>query len=174
MSGGGFKVWDAETGMPIHTLRGHSGASAGAAFSPDGTLIATSSGVVVKPGEVKIWDATTGRELRNLPGATWIDSRVVFSPDGMRVAAVSGMSDKAGLLTIWDVKTGTQLRQLPSDKGEMGLIDLAFSPDGNHIATASGHSDVTSTEDGPGVVKIRDSWTGIEILSLRGHQKPLI
>ena len=37
------KVWDAETGKELMTLRGHTGEVRSVAFSPDGKLLATAS-----------------------------------------------------------------------------------------------------------------------------------
>ena len=52
------KVWDAQTGQELLTLKGHaweeSMAGGGVAFSPDGHRLASGAG----DGTVKIWDAT--------------------------------------------------------------------------------------------------------------------
>src|SRR5262249_46190255 len=65
------RIWDADTGALIRTIRcgGHFPCSI--AYSPDGALLATGSGYRLDeygPGDahagvVKLWDAETGREV---------------------------------------------------------------------------------------------------------------
>ena len=55
------RIWDAATGKPIATLRGHTGYVFSVSFSPDGKHLASSSGYRSK-GEIKIWDATRWEE----------------------------------------------------------------------------------------------------------------
>ena len=60
------KVWDAETGQEVLTLKGHAGAVISVAFSPDGKRIVSGS----EDRTVKVWDAETGQELLALKGHT--------------------------------------------------------------------------------------------------------
>ena len=53
---GEAKIWDAETGQELLTLKGAQG---GVAFSPDGKRLASGT---------KVWDAQTGQELLCLKG----------------------------------------------------------------------------------------------------------
>ena len=55
------KVWDVATGTEVASLRGHSGAVMGVAFSPDGKRLASTSGYRVN-GELKIWDTAPWRQ----------------------------------------------------------------------------------------------------------------
>ncbi len=52
------KIWDLETGTEVETLRGHIGYVMTLAYSPDGTLLATSSGHRYQ-GEVQLWETAT-------------------------------------------------------------------------------------------------------------------
>ncbi len=79
------KVWDAATGQLLMELSGHAGAVYGAAWSPDGTRIATASA----DKTVKLWDGVTGEELLTLYGHTAVVGDVAFSPDGTRLASMS-------------------------------------------------------------------------------------
>ena len=77
------KVWDAESGRELLTLKGFTGEVRSVSFSPDGERIVTGGGIVMIPGEVKVWDAATGQELISLKGHTDVVWSVAFSPDGV-------------------------------------------------------------------------------------------
>jgi tetratricopeptide (TPR) repeat protein len=131
------------------TLKGHTNAVWGVAFSPDGKRLASAA----CDQTVKVWDAQTGQEIRTLRGHTSDVTSVVFSPDGKRLA--SSCNDHT--VKLWDAQTGQELRTL---KGHTGAVTrVAFSPDGRRLASASeGH-----------LVKVWDTATGEEALTLKGH-----
>jgi WD40 repeat protein len=76
------KIWDAETGKELATLRGHEEPVRSVAFSPDGRRLATASA----DDTAKIWDDETGRELMTLRSHEDGVTSVAFSPDGRRLA----------------------------------------------------------------------------------------
>ena len=98
----------------------------------------------------------TGRAIRTLPGDTGFRC-VSFSPDGRLVAAGGGIEGERGVgdVKIWEVDTG---RERPTTAGH-GAWGLALSPDGRRLAT--GGTDQA--------VRIWDTASGQEILTLRGH-----
>src|SRR5207253_8786461 len=75
------RFWDARTGAAKSVLRGHEDQVMGAAFSPDGRYLATSSA----DATVRIWDAATHELVTVLSGHGGLVSRVKFSPDGRSV-----------------------------------------------------------------------------------------
>ena len=77
------KVWDAQTGKELLSLKGHSGAITCVAFSPDNKRLATTS----SDATIKVWDSQTGQELLTLAGHSGRTNGVAFSPDGNRLAA---------------------------------------------------------------------------------------
>jgi WD40 repeat protein len=57
--GDAVRVWDAENGREVLTLRGHTAQVCGVAFSPEGERLASAS----NDGTVRTWDSRTGAEL---------------------------------------------------------------------------------------------------------------
>jgi WD40 repeat protein len=100
----------------------------GAAWSPDGRLIAL--GLASAPNGAGLWDAHTGKLLRRFPDPAGV-SAVAFSPDGKLLAAGSF----GGTVSIWDLASAQKRRTLPGSVGD-SVTDLAFSPDGE-LATSS-------------------------------------
>jgi WD40 repeat protein len=86
-------VWDAASGRELARFA-HAGEVYGAAFSPDGTRVATAS----YDETARIWDVVSGRELARLAHESGVVG-AVFSPDGTRVVTAS--SDKTA--RVWDV-----------------------------------------------------------------------
>ena len=78
-----LKIWDANTGKELQTLKGHTWWVHSVAFSPDGQRIVSGS----EDKTVKIWDANNGKELQTLTGHTGAVWSVTFSPDGKRIVS---------------------------------------------------------------------------------------
>jgi RNA polymerase sigma factor (sigma-70 family) len=135
------QLWDATTGTQLSRIaRAEPWESyyKGAAFSPDGKVLAVGSGVMpVDPaakagdGSVCLWDVATGKELRRTapdPSGTY---SVAFSPDGKLLATGSGF----GPVRFWDAAT---CKPAGVCKGyRSNVTSLAFSPDGATLATLS-------------------------------------
>jgi WD40 repeat protein len=101
------------------------GAVYGAAFSPDGTLLATGSA----DKAARLWDVATGGCLHTITGHPDFVYEPAFSPDGTLLATAS--ADKTARL--WDVATGALVCTL-TKRG------VAFSPDGTLLATNIGNT----------------------------------
>jgi WD40 repeat protein len=128
-------------------------------FSPDDQRLATAGGRSAdQTGEVKVWDLKTRQTTLTLSDFSNSVRCVRFSPDGRRLAT----SSYEGHVQMWDAQTGQPLTFHPN--GIRGG-ELAFSPDGRRLAAVAGHLSVHPDQE----VKVWDSHSGKEILSLHGH-----
>jgi len=85
---GDVRILDAESGHEVVTpLTGHSHIVFSAAFSPDGTRLATGS----FDKTVKLWDVASGQEVFTLKGHAAAVVSVGFSLDGRRVISADGL-----------------------------------------------------------------------------------
>jgi len=143
----GITLWDSVSGQALVTLPIHQDPFiANAAYSPDGTRLATASW----DGTAKVWDTSSGQELFTLTGHTNRVWEVNFSPDGTRLVTAS----EDGTAKVWDAASGRELFTL-SGHTEM-LQGIAYSPDGKLIATASWDD----------TAKVWDATTGRELFTL--------
>ncbi len=153
---GDVRVWEAETGKELLTLRGHTASVLDIAFSPDGHLLASAGW----DQTVRLWDAATGRALHTLTGHADVVSRVAFL--GNRLLASASMD---GTWIIWSLEAGGPVLTLPGRGGKGSL--LALDPDGRYVAATNG------PDQRPGEIAIRDAPTGAIVRVLRGHVGPL-
>jgi len=118
---------------PLAVLRGHDGWVTAAAFSPDGTLLATAG----YDRSVLLWDLhdpVRPVRLATLTGHEGYVLSVAFSPDG-GLLATSGYDDTA---RIWDVHDPNRPVERSVLTGHGGWVrQVAFSPDSRLLATAS-------------------------------------
>jgi WD40 repeat protein len=132
----------------------------GVAFSPDGRLLACTSGDEPGSGEVTVWDWHAGQQRLSLRGHTRELFCVAFSHDGGRL--VTGGVDQT--IKIWDAATGQEALTL---RGQEGLVrSVAFSPDGHRLVSAGQDLAARVWDARPWQVGDR----GQEVRTLRGHR----
>jgi WD40 repeat protein len=155
-------------------------------YSPDGRTLATAG----PRGSLSVWDPTTGKEVhkfqtvgantltfrdaivrqivKRIPGgaAPAFHGIVVYSPDGHTLASTA-LSPRTrtelgeNAVQLWDA-AGHEIRALVGHVGP--VYGLAFSPDGRRIASASAD----------GTIKLWDTITGQEALTLHGHGNDVV
>lgn len=130
LRGQSLRIWDAVSGARKAKMKGHCGIAGGydaAAFSPDGSLLATGFNETAR-----IWDVATGAALATPIGHQNVVCRVRFSPDGALLATVGCYEPT---VRIWDSSTGAARATLVGSAGPGP--DVAFSPDRTLLAAAA-------------------------------------
>ena len=112
---------------PLLTLTGHEDDVTDVAFSPDNSLVASSSA----DGTIRVWNIADGSLQRTLQGHTDHVLTVAFSLDGSFLA--SGSNDRT--VRIWQMSDGSLVKTISSSFFGRAL-DVAFSPDGKLFAMA--------------------------------------
>ncbi len=124
---GEIRVWDATSGLPRQTFRGHADWIWSVAFSPDGKTLVSGS----VDQTVRLWEVSSGQCLQILQGHTNEVHSVAFSPDGRTLA--SGSYDQT--VRLWEVSSGQCLQIL---QGHISRVrSVAFSPDGKTLVSGS-------------------------------------
>lgn len=95
-----------------------------AAFSPDGSLLASQYG-----NTIALWDVKTGAVLRQTAEGTW-GKAFAFSPDGTTLAA--GTSNGMALYDVASAKVIAD--KLNPTNGEADYATIAYTPDGSTVA----------------------------------------
>ncbi len=151
-----YQTWgvhDLARGEALPQLEHSSGAFSGAAFSPDGNVLAH------VPGRKLVLDQVrTGERLHELDVTTGFVRGVAFSPSGDTLAAL----DSAGCVTLWDVETGLllgastegpetgPLAEVAGGAARFELVQqghvLGFSPDGRSLYFGSGNNGLTEVD----------------------------
>ena len=121
------------------------------AFSPDGTLLATSGSHLIRAdgssvinsekatsGKLKLWDVKTGELKRNLGEHFGPVRSVVFSGDGKTLAGVGCHPPSwSRSVRLWDPQTGTVKSVLSIARGGGPEGPVALSPDGKLVAAGA-------------------------------------
>jgi WD40 repeat protein len=138
-----LRVWDLTTGRVTATLPGLAGFVSTATYSPDGRLLAATSGDLDEriPGRIQLWDTTTGKPHPPLPDLYGrIDA--AFSPDGRVLVTLASSHRRPATLFVWNPDTGALLARMDATRELTEVTAMAVSPDGRLLVT--GHGDLAN------------------------------
>ncbi|HVB25296.1 MAG TPA: serine/threonine-protein kinase [Ktedonobacteraceae bacterium] len=131
------QVWDAQSGQTLVNKRGDSLQAQAIAWSPDGTYIAATSGLL--SDSVQIWDAATGQDSSihaRYSGHSETIQALAWSPDSTYIASAGD----DGTVQVWHVTTGrtvfTYRGHTKQSEHTVAIKTLAWSPDGKRIASS--------------------------------------
>ncbi len=123
------RVWDAETGRCLQTMKGPAESALGVqcvTWGPGDKWIASGS----HDKAVRIWSCATGHELIQCEGHTDRVRSVAWSPRGNFVASASG----DGTIRLW-APTGREIVRLEEHASK--VCSLSFSPNGAKLVSTS-------------------------------------
>jgi WD40 repeat protein/serine/threonine protein kinase len=121
------RIWDANTGEALQTLRASTCSVNGVAFSPDGKHVAA----VGENGVLRVWESQSGRIVLSRDKASAYDlSSIAYSPDGTHLA----LGDFAMAVHVIVAATGQEVRML--EIPQSGAFAVAYHPNGQQLAAA--------------------------------------
>jgi WD40 repeat protein len=150
---GQVKLWQSATGFSLGTLLDPKAEVEGAAFSPDGNLVACAS----TDQGLQLYDRVNRRIKAAARHPSYVRA-VAFSPDGKRLASSCEQT-----LKVWDLTTLLPSWSVNLPKNDLRAwrigVRLAFSPDSKTLAAG----------DGGNNVHLYDAATGKQTGTCSGH-----
>ena len=149
------RIWDCDTGTPMHTLKGHTGWVLCIAWSPDNTILATGS----YDNTVRLWEGASGKPLGGaLKGHTKFVRSLAWEPFHLQQQGRPRLasSSKDGTVRIWDVVQRKMEFALAGHKGSVSRVAWG----GTGLLYTASH-DIT--------LKIWDSKEGRLLHTLSAH-----
>ena len=120
-----IKMWKAEDGSQIRSIKKHTDWVTAVDFSPDGILLATGD----RNGGVWVWEADSGNEYQTLRAHQAGIKAVSFRADSNLLASAS----EDGTVRFWEMTGGTEVKKLDAHPG--GVLAFAWARDGSFITS---------------------------------------
>jgi WD40 repeat protein len=149
-----IQIFSTVTGRPVSSLTGHTGRVTGLAFSPDGTVLASSGEKQLSgsgPGsnsELRLWQVLTGKLLSTRETDPWaVTVRGFFTQSSLLTTRFSfntcGRGGGASDVALWNVDDlrsvpGGEVKPVWSNGGIAGGTNIALSADRRVMASSVG------------------------------------
>jgi WD40 repeat protein len=132
-------LWELRKGREVSLFTDEpSSSSLGAAFSPNGRLLAwVGVETPARTNVVRLYNVDSGQELRRFRGCEGDVRALAVRPDGQRVAVASDRNEDRLVVSevrVWDAGTRKEVWRLTPPKRI--VRGIAFSPDGRTLALA--------------------------------------
>ncbi len=119
-----IKLWDAQTGHLLRTLKGHKSWVQNLAFSKDGQHLISAA------KDSFIWEVATGKRVHILPAKEGSPGQpttyaVVFSQDGKLALT----ADNSASINIWNASTGKFIKSIYSLPVNYMVSEMVITPD---------------------------------------------
>jgi WD40 repeat protein len=149
---GEIRLHNLVAGKEPRVLAGYRNPVRALAWSRDGKTLAGAA----RDGTVKLWDVVAGNERLTFQAGAAVRA-LALCPVSGRLAVAAGQA-----ITVREAATSKVLVKIPTYMHE--ATSLAFSPDGGRLLSGGGEGE----KGRGGGVKLWDSTTGLELLSLNG------
>ncbi|CAG8453180.1 5860_t:CDS:2 [Paraglomus brasilianum] len=133
-------VWSVQTGKLLDILSGHEGPISGLAFSPNGTLLASSSWDYT----ARTWDIFGRSKNVEVFRHTSDVLAIAFKPDGKQLAC----STLDGQIAFWDVERGTQIGTVEGRKDISGGRKVGDRTTAANSTSGKAFNSLSYTADG--------------------------
>jgi len=155
------RVWDAQSGVPLRSLRPYGSSAVSIAVSPDGReVLVGAEGSSFSPDDCRaqVWDVDTGSRLRTLEGQGVVSVECVALSEDGRMLLVGGDD---GAARLWDASIGREVQRFQQDSG--GVAAVALSADSQTVLTGG--------DDG--TARLWNVRTGAELRRF-GHERSVV
>jgi hypothetical protein len=120
-----IKIWKAEDGSQLHSIKKHTDWVTALDFSPDGILLATGD----RNGGVWVWETDSGSEFHTLRAHQAGVTATAFRADSNLLATAS----EDGTVRFWEMNGGTEVKKLDAHPG--GVLAFAWARDGSFVTS---------------------------------------
>ena len=147
-----IRIWRSDTGEEVASFPSGHSSIRWIAFSPDGDTLVTAG----DDSMLRVWDLDSRQVIRTIPWDS-TDKTVILKAEVSADAARIVAEDLQRRVKLWDLHTGREIGALPHHRSTRSW---ALSGDGRLLA-----------QGGYGWIKLFDTRSGDEIVTLHGHQE---
>ncbi len=172
---GAIIAWDANEARPVRRLQASRIWVTGLAYSPDGSLLASTLGdsqgyAFANDQSIHLWSALDGALRKRLPRPPHLGVRALaFDPTGRRLAS----GDDGGTVLVWDVESAKILRR--ENLARSQVRSAVFVNGGRHLIIGHVGGTVALVDlEGTGLLHRIELPKGCASLAVDGREKRVL